>query len=54
MDSVKQKKLEDAFNDSEWAKQFGEVRWRVTYDNGEVYTGKSKNLDEPDNRPKSI
>lgn len=39
---MKQQKLDEAFQQSEWAKQFGEVRWRVTYKNGAVYTGKSK------------
>ena len=36
-----QQKLDEAFQQSEWAKQFGEVKWRVTYKNGEVYRGKS-------------
>lgn len=39
--AMKQQKLDEAFQVSEWAKQFGEVNWRVTYKNGEVYRGKS-------------
>ena len=40
-DEAKQQKLDEAFQLSEWAKQFGEVRWRVSYKNGQVYRGKS-------------